>query len=82
MGDSERAAGYRTATEYAEENLSLRAVVGLAGNHTDKDQVGVIDTAPDTANCLALYMLGVNSSDNGFPTSTFLKDFRKRLRVF
>lgn len=71
-------------TEYAEENLSVRAVARPAGNHTDKDQVGVRDTRPGTADCLALRRLDVSSSDNCFPTLnlTFLKEFRRRLRVF
>lgn len=58
----------------------MRAVARSAGNHTDKDQVGVIDTVPGTTNCLALHTINVNSSDNCFSTLnlTFLKDFRRR----
>lgn len=66
LGDSERASGLQDGYGYAEENLSLRAVARPAGSHTDKDQVGVIDTVPDPANCLALHKLDVNSSDNCF----------------
>lgn len=50
--------------ECAEENLPLRAVAWLAGNLTDKDQVGVIHAVPNAAKCLDLHTLDVNSSAN------------------